>query len=546
MIPLLSKIKLKIDEHKQREIIYLIPLTLCCLLFYFQSLSFHIHDYGVSYYPARMVVEGGYPESVVFDIHQFNEYIWAKGHTEEISDYYLNSPFLSTLFYPLALIDNVLLSKAVFNGVSILLFLLALFRLSKMYLKEQSFLLVFLPVLFFLPLRNHILFGQNYMLVFTLVSFAFIAFERGKSILGGGLVSIAILVKIFPVFYVIALAFQRKWKAAFITAGIGALILLVSWVISGPEFWQVYLFEVLPDAIASESTSDFRSNAQSLDVFFRTLLVWDSYYNPEAFADYPQLYKALVGLCKAIILGFTLRASFLYRNDLFRLLAVWVAALFLIQTRTGSYAQILWIIPLIEVFRSTVSVRVKVLFLSLLLVISNFPFPVLISAPILITFSRLWLSILLVFLFWYSLQLRFNLKFIGLGVLIMLPLTVKGALTGFSEEPGAEYVLDKKQHFMIYDFNEVNGTLHFGAIGGKGDVEVETGIRVDTFEPEACSIRDGQVYLGEQQLTKGLALKKNPVLVNGCEVYYLSDRLSRRAAFTLKKMNVCEEGQRHE
>lgn len=539
MLEWLTGLQSKIDARKQREIIYLIPLMLLCLFCFYQSLTFMIHDYNVSYFPARMLAEGLAPEALVFDIYEFNDYIWSQGYPNEISDYYLNSPFLTSMFYPLALISDPYLSKAVFNALSIVLFLIALRSLVRRYLREHAFILIFLPVIFFFPIRNHILFGQLYMLIFALVSFGFLAFEKHRNILGGGLISIAILSKIFPVFYLLVLAFQRNWKAIFVTAGMGSVILLLSWWVSGTNFWFQYLFDVLPDALASESTTGFRSNAQSLDVFFRTLLVQDSYYNPGALMHNPSLYKVIVGLLKSVILAFTLCASYRYRDALFKLLAIWVAALFLLQTRTGSYAQILWIIPLIEVYRSPVSLAKRLVFLGVLLIICNFPFPVLINAPVMITFMRLWFSILLVALFWKYLNLRMNLRFMGLGLLLMMPLALKSAFSNASTEDGASYVLEREAYFMIHDFEEVNGALVYQAIGNGGNVTVSTTIPIRSFEPEACRIVNGQVFYKDEQLTTGLSLKKKPVLVNECEVYYLSDQLSRRGAFTLKKIDVC-------
>lgn len=541
MILWLKELKSKIDKRKNRELIYLLPMILFCLFWFYKSLDYHLHDYGSGYFPALMVVEDVKPESLLFDIYDYNQYIWEKGYSEEISDFYLNSPFFSTLFYPFALISDVYLSKAIFNAVSILLFLYSLWGLAKRYLKEWSVLLLILPLVFFFPIRNHILFGQSYMLIFAFTSIAIMAFEKGKNLLGGSLLSIAVLTKVFPVFYILALAFQRKWKAIAITAVTGLVIFSVSWFVSGPSFWQEYLLEVLPNALASQSTTDFRPNAQSIDVFFRTLLIRDAYYNPGAFAHNPQLYQVITGLLKAVILGLTLQASYIYRKNLFQLLAIWVAALFLMQTRTGTYAQILWIIPVIALFRSSTSTSVKVIFLGTLLLICNFPYAMLINAPVVITFARLWLSILLLVLFWKSLDLTFNLRYLGLGLILVLPLTIKSMLSDSSGEDAAQYVIDKKMHFMIYDFQEENGHLRYHAIGNKGDVSIDTAIPVSTFDSSLCTIREGQVYYGEQRLTEGSALKKKPVLVNGCEVYYLSDQLSRRGAYTLKKIDVCKE-----
>ena len=59
------------------------------------------------------------------------------------------------------------------------------------------------------------------------------------------------------------------------------------------------------------------------------------------------------------------------------------------------------------------------------------------------------------------------------------------------------------------------------------------------FNENACQIVNNQIIMNGKQLTNSPDLKKKPVLVNGCEVFYLSDANSRRGAFTIKKINSC-------
>jgi len=53
-------------------------------------------------------------------------------------------------------------------------------------------------------------------------------------------------------------------------------------------------------------------------------------------------------------------------------------------------------------------------------------------------------------------------------------------------------------------------------------------------------IKDNQVFVDGQQVTHTNSLKKKAVLINNCDVYFLTDHRSRYGVFTLKKTNICK------
>ena len=149
--------------------------------------------------------------------------------------------------------------------------------------KPTKWLLVLAPLLCFVSLRNQILFGQTYFLIFALVVLSFYVFEKQKHSLGASFLAFAALLKIFPVLYGLPLMFKKNWKGIGITISIGILLLVMSLFITGTSIWEPYIFEVMPNAIKNKSTVNFQYNAQSMDVFLKTLFVKDMYYNPEAY-----------------------------------------------------------------------------------------------------------------------------------------------------------------------------------------------------------------------------------------------------------------------
>ena len=528
-------------------LLYLLPTIFLCLYFLISSYAAPLHDFSNSYFSARLLHDDIVPETVIFDIHAFNTYIWELGYTDVFVDFYVNSPFTLTAFYPLAYIEDAYLAKFVFNSISILLFLLGLFLLAKKTIPDSKWLLLCIPILFYVPIRNQILFGQSYFIVFFFVVAGFYALEKRKEYTTGVLLGFAALLKFFPVFYGIPLAFQKRWKAiGFCILGT-LLFVIVGIAITGYPLWESYFTDILPHTFLSKTTTDYRVNYQSLEVFFKFLFVEDPYYNPTTWIASERIYTIANWVTKAMIIGSAIGLSVRKKQHTFVLLAIWVITLFLTQGRTATYAQVLWVIPLFVVFplllkssytlsRKRIKIPSTLLILGILVVICNFPFKRLEEMPILIQFSRLWLVIILSIFMFRLIDVRFYLKYIALAFVVLFPLSysvLKGEIKDTSQ-----YALSEKKHFVIYDFFNDQGKLAYKALGGNGDETITTDISITSFDTESITIKDHQLYKGERLIITDMALKKKPVLVNNSRVYFLTDHHSRRGAFTLKYIDI--------
>ncbi|MBC2843627.1 glycosyltransferase family 87 protein [Winogradskyella flava] len=524
-------------KQNKNTLIYIIPLGLILVYLFWKSLTFPLHDFSNSYFPAHIATNDNKPEETLFDIYAFNKYIWDLGYDEVLADFYLNSPFNATFFYPFAKLEDAYLAKSIYTIISCVLFLLAIFYLARRYGRKSKWLVVAIPIICYAPLRNQVLFGQTYFLVFALVVLSYILFEKHKKISGSSLLAIAALLKVFPVAYGFPLLFKKEWKTVIIIIFIGITLLSLSLLVSGTSIWEAYIFDVIPNAIKNKSTVNFQYNAQSMDVFLKTLFIKDTYYNPDAIFNNARWYYALKWIFKSVVVGIAISLSFSHKDKLFKVLSIWVVTLFLIQSRTATYAQILWIIPAFYMISSTLPLIRKVLFLGVLFLVCNLPISSLEALPLFFKFSRLWLSLILALLFYTSFKKKINYKYITLGFLLLLPLHRDMFFT--PEKHASTYVLDHKNHFMIYDFNVENNMLVYSAIGKNGDEVVNAEIAITSFDVVACKVENNQIVMKRKQITNTPALKKKPVLVNGCEVYYLTDSNSRRGAFTIKKLNIC-------
>ena len=518
-----------------KTLLYFCPILIVLFYFFFQSLFFNLHDFSNSYFSARMIREG-ISHSQLFDIYEFNSYIWNLGYPNVLVDFYLNSPFTISLFYPLSFIENPYVAKAIFNLMSIVLFSWSIYVLIRKKLEARYSILLVLPIIFFIPIRNQILFGQSYFLIFSLVIFGFLFIENKREGIGSSLLNVAVLLKIFPVFYGVSLLFYKSWKA--ILLGVLSLIILMlfSIYISGYSLWETYFMEIIPNAIQNNSTVDFRFNAQSIDVFLKTLLIEDSYYNPNAIFNNERIYILLKWMFKSVIIAFAIGVSFKNKNNLFKLLSIWIVTLFLLQSRTATYAQILWIIPAICFLNQKVSTSKKIIFLVVVFIVCNIPVNKLNYLPIFFKFSRLWATILLAILFYSSFSVRLKLKWLVGVFMVLTPLHLK--VFNESEKMSSEYVLAQKEYFLVYDFFEKDGSLFIKVLGGNGEQTVDTHIPISSFNEDISGIKKNQIVLEEKVILEDYSLKKKPVLVNNKEVYYLTDHRSRRGAYTLKKLPI--------
>ena len=537
----MKRIALKENIRKWINIGYLFPIVLLIIFYLIRSLSFPLHDFSNSYFAADLINNVTSPEKTLFDIYAFNSYAWDAGYPEVLIDFYLNSPFTLPAFLPLTFIENAYLAKMLFNVFSSLLFIHSVFLLikTKVSTKNYRIFILLIPLIFYVPIRNQILFGQSYFLIFSLLIYFIYYLERNKQVLSVAFLSFAALLKVFPLFYGIILIINKQWKAILAGILITLLIVGISIPITGWKLWEMYFLEVLPNAMANNSTVNFQFNAQSIDVFLKTIFVLDPYYNPNALYDNKIAYIVIKWIVKSIIIGFALSLSITNKEKVFKLLSIWVVTLFLLQSRTATYAQILWVIPAFYVFNSKMSSVYKVLFFSLLFLTCNIPISKLQHLPLFFRFSRLWLTLIISSIFYFDVKEKtsysVNIRAILATIIVMAPLNIKTLLT--DNNSMGEYVLTKN-YFMIHDFKAIDGKLNYSALGKNGNENIQTDIPISSFDNTACTIIENQIFIHGKQLTDNSALKKNPVLVNNNEVYYLSDFNSRRGAFTLKKINI--------
>lgn len=99
-------------------------------------------------------------------------------------------------------------------------------------------------------------FGNVQVVVLVLAMLGMIAFEKGRTSLGGALLAFAILGKIFPAILVLYLLARRQWKALVSTAAWGAAFCLLVVVFGGVAPWLEFFTYQLPRLSSGEAFAD--------------------------------------------------------------------------------------------------------------------------------------------------------------------------------------------------------------------------------------------------------------------------------------------------
>jgi len=103
------------------------------------------------------------------------------------------------------------------------------------------------PLLWFsVPALYNLHYGQVHVTSFLLAMAAFVAFERGRDLPGGGLLALAILCKGYGSFVLIPLLLWRRWRSLFWTGVWGLGLTLMAFLVLGAEPFEAFFNYNLP------------------------------------------------------------------------------------------------------------------------------------------------------------------------------------------------------------------------------------------------------------------------------------------------------------
>ena len=510
-----------------------LPLLLLCSFYVYKAIDFPVHDFANYYFGGTFLAEGHFNSDIYFP-YEFNRAIFDSGHKNIFGSYAPNTPFTAVFFLAFT-IFSLAVAKLVFNCISIVLLVFSLCRLFNYYKIDFRYALL-IPILFLVPIKNNLLFGQVYFLLFFLLSEGWLAYEKKQWKSMSIFWSLAILLKVFPMLLIALLLFRKQWKATFYLAIAGLFLLGISLFFTGLDIWIFYLKEVFPKASNGEIANSFVDNYQSVFMFLKELLVYAVTENPSAFFNYPILFVASMVAFKIGILVIGYFVSQKVSNAIL-IFAYWISAMIILSPYGSTYTFILLLFLFLALLKSPISMANKVIFFGLLFLINNLPLSLFIENSFPFSYWRLFLLLLFFGLFISLFYKNINWKIATIFSLVPMILV----LIFKKNENIKSTILLKEGPILIYDYEietnpETDYNYLIGSFWDGKEKKVFWKPQIQTFQP--LKLKNNQVFYKNQQLTFDKSNKLKPMLINNKTIIYLSDYDRGIGFYTLRKINL--------
>lgn len=225
--------------------------------------------------------------------HQQNPYDLANAFMQTKEKFHLDflvgsgysyPPLIAFTFLPL-LQFSPLVAARIFAGTTMLLYLFFCFLILQEHKKSSFAKLIFLAIFLatFSPAMDSANHGQVNLVGLLCLYFYFQMRQKQK--LSSFFLVTAILIKVYPVFFLLKEFVQRKFKFLIKCALWGIMYVLFIGAFGGLNLWRIYFFKVLPGI--NNSLDAYFTN-QSLNGFFsrallksdKTFLISQSTYQP--------------------------------------------------------------------------------------------------------------------------------------------------------------------------------------------------------------------------------------------------------------------------
>lgn len=507
----------------------LLPVALFCAAWLVVATYLPLHDFSNYYFGGKLLASGQFSLDIYFP-YWFNKHISGSGHDGVFASFAPNTPFLAVVFYPFALLPPVT-AKLVFNGISTVLLLWSLSRLAMHYKIRPAHLAV-VPILFFVPIKNNLLFGQVYFLLFFLLAEGWLAYQKQKWLPMALFWGFAIVLKIFPVILVFPLIFKKQWKPLGMLAVTCISLVVFSVFITGAEVWAFCLESVLPKASSGEIATAFVDNYQSVLMLLKRIFVRDTVENPGSWFDYPQLFSVLVVIFKIKLLAVGYYVTKKTAEPIL-VISYWMLAMILLSPYGSTYTFVFLLFPFFALLEGGFAKIQKAAGLALLFVVANVPVSSLAGFAFPVSYSRLWA--LLVFFGIIVWRLSDAIDWKRIAIIAALPLLMLFA--DKEKTTASEPVLaDGNAPILIYDYHLKNNRLTYSYWDEKGAQSKSIAMPAQSIRP--ADLNDGQVYYLGTLLTHDASHKKQPLVINGRTLVYLSDAGRGIGFFTLRKIDL--------
>lgn len=516
---------------KKRALKYypFLPLLLLCVFYGYKALNFPIHDFSNYYFGGKFLADGTFTSSIYLP-YEFNTMISNLGYSNIFASYAPNTPFLAFLFVPFSFLSATT-AKLIFNCVSIVLFITAIYRLFSFYRINPKWALL-IPVLFLVPIKNNLLFGQVYFLLFFLMAEGWLAYEHERFGLTALLWSLAIMLKVFPIALLVFLVFKKKGIPIFYLIGFCLLFFGISVFFTGIDIWGFYFKEVLPKASNGEIANSFVDNYQSVFMFLKRIFIHNPVENPHCFLHNPDWLPATLLAFKVAVLfvGFFISGK---RFKGFYVFSFWILAMLLISPYGSTYGLILLVFPFFALLDSDVSNVKKIAFGLMLFLICNLPLSIFIDRQFPLSYLRLFL--LLVFFIgfaFFECKKSIAIKAFLVGCLVFFI----GTFFENREVNQDQFYEVPNNPILIYDFRVKNNQLTYFYWDEKGKNSSSIPFKAGSVAP--LEIKQNQIMTKFRRFANDQSHKLKPLLIDNKTILFLSDYDRGIGFYTLRKINL--------
>ncbi|AUC77157.1 glycosyltransferase family 87 protein [Olleya sp. Bg11-27] len=508
---------------------YFLPLLVFCAYYTLKAIAFPIHDFANYYFGGYFLTTGHFNANIYFP-HLFNIKISDLGYTNIFVSYAPNTPFLALLFSPLSTFQ-LSTAKLLFNIVSTLLLIVSVSKL-KTYYNLKKYTVLFLPLLFYIPFKNNLLFGQVYFLVFYLITEFWIAYNKNKLTKAAIFLSIAILFKVSPIFFIFIFIYKKQFKPILICAISCIALLLFTILFTGIDVWVFWLMEVFSRASNGEIAGLFVDNYQSFYMFLKRLFIFDLLENTSPLFNAPILFKTILITVKAacFLVGFYFTKK--HNNNLLSLI-YWVLVSLFLSPYGSTYSLIVLIFVSIYVIQLKVNINYRLAFLVLLFVINNLPTHYFLNYEFPFSYLRFLFFIAFIILFFFTTNYK-----IGKNKIIVLApvLAIISILFLNEEKENKTITMVENCPILMYDYTLKNNTLEYTYWNQNG--EKKEAFPYDFTITKNLKLLDNQIYYNKKQITFSNTNKLNPVLIDDEKIIFLSDEQRGIGFYTLKEINI--------
>jgi Glycosyltransferase family 87/WD40-like Beta Propeller Repeat len=199
----------------------------------------------------------------------------------------------------------------------------------------------------YFSMRTNFLYGQYYLFLLFVITYAFYFLDRNKPFLGGALMGMAFGLKLYGGPFLLYFLAKRQWKP--LVGLILTMLILVGLAIALFGLGDVHYFatQILPRALEGGPIDPYASGTPTISNLLRRTFVGESELNPHPLWQAPWLFFFLRSFTSLVIVIFvflgTFRSHASDRHDF----AWFIIAIVLLSTSASSYTFIILLLPVV-------------------------------------------------------------------------------------------------------------------------------------------------------------------------------------------------------